>query len=358
MPRKKKPNRTDGRFEYKATIGKTIDGKLIRKSFYSSTSIADAKRQAEEYKIQQEVSLRTGDGFQSDDTFESWAIKWLTVYKQPNVSENTYISSYRNPVERYLLPYFGRARLTEIRPIDVQNFFAQHQDLSMSYLKKLRMCLSAIYEAAIDNGVYCRNPVRHEKLVSKTNKNEKQVYTDAQIRAVKDLARHECPQVFFLLETGLRRGELCGLMWQDVDLDSGTLHIRRAVRVTHGVVSIAEPKHGSQRVLPISPDLSELLHSLTRDTMYVFPNAAGKPRDPNGLALTIKRFMAGLPEDIPRLTAHELRHTYGTMLRRHGVDIHTIQKLLGHKDIEITANTYVHAEIDAMRAELEAKRNA
>ena len=161
MPRKKKQNRTDGRFEYNSTIGKTIDGKLIRKSFYSSTSIADAKRQAEEYKIQQEVSLRTGDGFQSDDTFESWAIKWLTVYKQPNVSENTYISSYRNPVERYLLPYFGRARLTEIRPIDVQNFFAQHQDLSMSYLKKLRMCLSAIYEAAIDNGVYCRNPVRH-----------------------------------------------------------------------------------------------------------------------------------------------------------------------------------------------------
>ena len=92
MPRQKKqaPNHADGMYEYKATVGKSFDGRSIRKSFYSSKSLADAKAKAQEYIISKETALRTGEVFiQKNYTFAEWALKWLEVYKRPTVTENT-----------------------------------------------------------------------------------------------------------------------------------------------------------------------------------------------------------------------------------------------------------------------------
>ena len=110
----------------------------------------------------------------------------------------------------YLIPFFGDADLCAIQPVDVQRFFNERRDLSMSYLKKFKLCLTAIFESAYENGVPCRNPVKHVKLVSAAQPHEKRVYTDAQIETVKYCARMEFPAVYILLELGLRRGELCG----------------------------------------------------------------------------------------------------------------------------------------------------
>ena len=82
-PKKEKPNRADGLYEVKLTIGKTLEGKYIRKSFYSAVSKADARRQAEEWKIAQAVSEQTGEAFvKKDMTFAQWAARWLEVYKK------------------------------------------------------------------------------------------------------------------------------------------------------------------------------------------------------------------------------------------------------------------------------------
>ena len=138
-------------------------------------------------------------------------------------------------------------------------------------------------------------------------------------------------------------------MWSDIDFKQRVLAVRRAVRVTSGVVSIAEPKHGSHRLLPLSAEAIEVLREVPHKSIYVFPNAVGKPWDHNGFSLALKKFMSGLPSQIPRLTAHELRHTCGTAMRRRGVDIYAIQKFLGHRDIDVTANTYVHNEVETLR---------
>ena len=134
MPRKKKNTRADGTYEYKATLGKDIYGKAIRKSFYSSKSLADAKAKAQEYIISSQVSALTGQavGGRREDTFSRWAMQWLETYKRPAVTQNTYHSSYYLPVTRYLIPFFGDADLVAIQPIDVQRFFNEHRDLSLS----------------------------------------------------------------------------------------------------------------------------------------------------------------------------------------------------------------------------------
>lgn len=87
MPRKK-PTRKDKRFEYKITVGRNIHGKPLRKSFYSTVSLSDAKKKAEEYRVASEVSARTGEAFvPSTGRFAPWARKWLLSYKQPFVEE-------------------------------------------------------------------------------------------------------------------------------------------------------------------------------------------------------------------------------------------------------------------------------
>ena len=123
MPRKK-PTRKDKRFEYKITLGRDIHGKPLRKSFYSTVSLSDAKKKAEEYRVASEVSARTGEAFVP------------STYKQPFVDVNTYELTYVSLVEGHLIPYFGAARLSDIRPADIQAYFATKTECSESRLKK------------------------------------------------------------------------------------------------------------------------------------------------------------------------------------------------------------------------------
>lgn len=136
MPRKK-PTRKDNRYEYKTTIGRDIHGKPLRKSFYSTVSLTDAKQKAEEYRVASEVSARTGEAFvPSTGRFTDWARKWLRTYKQPFVDVNTYELTYVSLVEGHLIPYFGAARLSDIRPADIQAYFATKTECLESRLKK------------------------------------------------------------------------------------------------------------------------------------------------------------------------------------------------------------------------------
>ena len=207
-PKKQAPNHSSGQYEYKATIGKDITGKAIRKSFYSPKSVADAKAKAQEYIVEQQTAARTGETFiQKEYTFAQWADKWLTVYKKPNVSENTFRLTYQNSVEKHLNPFFGAADIKDIHSADVQRFFNQKQKtLSESMLDKLHMTLYGIFDSAVDNDICYKNPVKGIKYVSQKDKAEKHVYNDDEIRTAKEFFKSNFPEAFLMLETGLRRG--------------------------------------------------------------------------------------------------------------------------------------------------------
>lgn len=354
-PKKEQPFRADGIYEVKVTIGHTLNGKLIRKSFYSSVSKADAKAKAEEYKIRQEVANRTGviDAPESV-TFEKWTRKWLEVYKKPYVSNNTYLFTYKNSVEKHIIPYFGVTPLRNIRSIDIQNFFDKKcATLSQSVLDKLHICLFGIFDKAIDNDLIYKNPVKNIVYKSAIAKNNKNVWTDEQINIAKMYFKTQLPEVILMLDTGLRRGEALALMWEDIDLTKNTLSVKRSVADKKGGgFDIFPPKKESYRTIPIPQSLSDLLREQPHISEYVFPNQNGNIQLPQTfskkLSVAMKKFNK-LNPNIPILTAHELRHTRGTQLRRNGTDIYTIQKLMGHKDINVTANTYVHDDVETTR---------
>lgn len=353
-PKKAAPNHATGMYEYKATIGKDFRGKAIRKSFYSSKSLDDAKAKAQDYIISQEVADRTGETFiKKDYTFAQWAEKWLEVYKKPTVSENTYRLTYKNSVEKHLIPFFGAASLADIRSADVQNFFnGKQSELSESMLDKLHMTLFSIFDTAIDNELCFKNPVKGIKYVSKKDKHEKLVYTDEQIAVAKAYFRDKFPEAYVMLETGLRRGEICGLMWTDIDLNNLTLSVNRSIADKNGGgVEIRPPKWNSYRTVPITTELASVFEALPRTGMYVFMSTSKQILSPSYITHVLKKHMKELSDvnGLPILTAHELRHTRGTELRRNGVDIYTIQKLMGHKDINVTANIYVHDDVETTR---------
>lgn len=354
-PKKQQPKRRDGTYEVKVIIGHTFDGKPIRKSFYSAKSPQDAKARAQEYLIEQEVTARTGVVTSASEmTISEWAESWLEIYKKPNVSTNSFEYTYANAVRNHIIPYFKNSRLIDIKPLDIQRFYSKKSTvLSESMMHKIDLCINGIFETAIDNDLIVKNPAKHIKYTSSVPPIKKQVYSEEQLTAAKNyLKNDDFPAAYVILESGLRKGEFLGLMWSDFDYQNKTLSVNRSIaRSKTNGVEIRPPKWGSYRTIPISTELADFIESQPRKGLYIFGD--------NGSIRTVdsfnKRFSTSMThlinavEDMPKLTAHELRHTYGTHLRRIGVDIYTIQKIMGHKDINITANTYVHEETETTR---------
>ena len=359
-PKKEQTNRQDGLYEVKVTLGKDFDGRLIRKSFYSSISKADARAKAEQYKIDQAVYKATGDMPEpSVMTFEKWANKWLDTFKKGVVKDHTYNFTYKSNLDKYLIPYFGKAHIADIQQIDIQKYFNSvrseaGEPLAKSTLEKHKMILRSMFDAAIDNDLCYKNPVKNIKFQHVSEPSVKRVWTKEQADKAEEYSRrHLRLDIVLYLSTGLRRSELLGLKWSDIDFDENTLHVQRAVVQTKGQIVIDRPKSvTSDRVVPFSESFGKYLKEFQSDNEYVIGNAG--VMSPATYARSFSRFMEKLSEEtgVPALTPHELRHTYGTLKRAEGVDIYTIQKVMGHADISITAQIYVHNDIDVLKKQL------
>lgn len=359
-PKKEQPNRQDGLYEVKVTIGKDFDGRLIRKSFYSTVSKADARAKAEQYKIDQAVYKATGELPEPDVmTFEKWAHKWLDTFKKGVVKDHTYNFTYKSNLDKYLIPYFGKAHIADIQQIDVQKYFNSvrsnsGEPLAKSTLDKHKLILKSMFDAAIDNDLCYKNPVKNIKFQHVSESAVKHVWTKEQADKAEEYARqHLRLDIVLYLNTGLRRSELLGLKWTDVDFEGNMLHVQRAVVQTKGQIVIDRPKSvSSDRIVPFSESFCKYLKKFRNDNEYVI--GTDGVMSPATYSKHFSKFMNKLSEDtgVPVLTPHELRHTYGTLKREAGVDIYTIQKVMGHSDISITADIYVHNDIDVLKKQL------
>ena len=375
MARPAQKKHASGLVEVKVTIGKTFDGKRIQKSFYG-TSKLDAQRKADKFKLDQEISNHTGELFiKKEYTFGEWANKWLEVYKKDKIQLSTYHAMERH-LTKYILPHFTRANLNNIKPIDVQTFFDIHNSLSSSVKLKLKNILSAIFEAGIDNDLCYKNPTRGLSLPAYSKVIEKNVYTLDEQQAIIEYTKHNAipRDIVILLKTGLRRGELLALLWSDIDLQSKTISVTKALKDTSGIPMIGEPKtKAGIRTIIFDEELKEILLSMNNhirytksdklvefDCDYVIHSKFGNMYLPtnwsrrvyNPAMNEIVTYCSTIGIPLKKLSPHELRHSYGTSLYDNGVDLRTIQKIMGHADLNITSNLYVHDNIETMRKAL------
>lgn len=358
-PRKEKPTHSSGMYRYCKTIGHNFDGSAVKKVFYSSKSKADARRMAEEFVASDAVRQLTGESLvESRENFENWANQWLATMKDGKVKEHTYRFTYESNVRKYLIPFFGKAKLKDIKQIDIQRYFNSvandGKPLAKSTLDKHKMILKSIFDSAIDNDLIYKNPVKNISYPEVSDAKVKRVYSAEQAEKVRKYClERQYFDIFLMLETGIRRSELLGLMWTDVDFAERFIHIQRGVTQTTGKIVIGDTKtKNSDRFIPISTSVADVLKVLKRDTIYVFGKDV--PVSPNSYSKTFAKKMKGISENVsvPELTPHELRHTFGTLLREKGVDIYTIQKVMGHSDISVTASVYVHNDLEVLREKL------
>lgn len=385
MPKKKGTLRCDKQYEYKGKVGETIDGKAIRKSFYSPTSQAEARKKYDEHIVQKEISERAERQQRLNCTFEEWAIKWLEVYKKGKCKDNTYTGTFEIPVNKHLIPYFGSRIIRVIKPLDIQMFFDEKsKTCSLEYLRKFRACLFSIFDTAAENEYCDRNPVtRNIKLISNIAPPEKTAWKKSDYnKAIKIIKAHsDGLSVWLMAETGISRSELLGIRRDAVDCDNriisienGTVELKDSETGHYTVVTDGLKNKYRRRLMPIADD--ELLKALRAvpDTIYIggnkkkgiaptpvkpeflFCSPAGKVFTPSNwskrvFSKVMDAIVTKYPE-IPRLSPHELRHTRATLWKNDKVDLFSLARLLGHCDLDMLAKRYAHDDIDAVKAAL------
>ena len=387
MPRPKKEKPNHGQYyEVKVTVGHKPDGKPLRKSFYSTVSKDDARRQGEEYRVAQEVAERTKQPFVTREcTFKEYAEHWLKTYVKGTVRNNTYDSTYDVPVRLHLIPEFGAQKLTEITTLQIQSFLDRESTShATDTVKKYYRCLKRIFEAAVEDDLCWKNPVTSRVKVKPGVKGQdKRFYTERQRDLVLEYAKTHPKglSVVIMLMTGISRSELLGLRWEDITEDL-VLHVRR------GVTAQKNPKTGKQeavpsddlktdyrpRNIPIPQWLYDMVQAQSRqvklggsirnktpvrmiDTQYIIHGSTGKIQyPPHWSRYVYDAFMKDMIAhyqaegiDIPHLTPHELRHTAATLWGLNGVDVYTIAKLGGWGDLRMLSQVYGHADVEAMR---------
>lgn len=259
----------------------------------------------------------------------------------------------------HIIPEIGKIPLCKLTQNDLQQFYARlkkggrrrlveyyGEGLSDRMVRSCHTTCRTALEKAVTEGLITTNPAIGCRLPPKKAK-EMQVLTQDEIRRFLIQAQDEGYYELFLLEltTGMRRGEILGLQWKDVNLDTGELHIRRQVVKKGAQTLISKPKTKSSiRTILLPPGMVEILAELKKNATcdWVFPSPVkeGEPRNPDSLYGRFQKILKRA--QCKKVRFHDLRHTFATMALENGMDIKTLSAMIGHISAETTLNIYSH----------------
>ncbi len=222
--------------------------------------------------------------------------------------------------------------LQQIRPGDVDRYVAKRRQDGMApaSINRELAFLKRLFNVAIADGLADSNPVRAVKFAKENNQRVRYLADDEQTRLRKSLADEHWPFVAFAVHTGLRQSEQFHLRWEDVDFAAG-------------IITVPRSKHGEARRVPMNDTVRELLRASESrlKSAFVFPSATGDSAiDARNFVRRV--FLPALKDaKIEGLRWHDLRHTFASRLTMAGVDLRTVQELMGHKTTAMTVR-YAH----------------
>jgi integrase len=261
---------------------------------------------------------------------------------------------------------FGATRLDKLRPTTVERLIVtlRGKGLSDSTVRQVYTVLRQALDVAVRDGLLGVNPAAMVKQPGVARR-EARYLSAADVVRLLDAAKglRYYLAVLLMATTGLRRGEVAGLMWADLDLDKGELVVRHTLSRVDGELVLSEPKTDrSRRRVPLHAGLvtqlrahrklqvQERLHAGDRwtDTGAVFATEFGTMLDPRNLLRTVE--IAAAKAKIADVGAHSLRHSAAVAWLESGVHIKAAADLLGHASIAITGDLYGHTSDDTARA--------
>lgn len=257
------------------------------------------------------------------------------------------LAFYKQTLDNHLLPAWKNKKLSKLRKPDVIRLkTALQESLSASTSRNILVVATRVLNHGIELE-WLSNNVAAQVRKPKVVRREIRILSPAEHRALIAEAKPEYKMLFHLaLHSGLRKGELLGLQWDSVDLESGTINVRE--QYSHGAVTTPKTAAG-RRYVPIDRDTTEQLkrwRAIARRPAdgidLVFPSGTGRYQSASnvnsrGFKPALKR--AGLPSSI---RFHDLRHTYASMAIAAGVPLNDLKVVLGHSSISVTADIYGH----------------
>lgn len=349
--------RSDGRWEGRYTAGHDPEtGKAIYKNVLAKTQ--------KECKEKLVAALeRTGkvDAHKTDQyTVGQWAEAWFENYAKTSIRETT-AAYYKNYIDKHIVPNIGKIKLNKLTTLDIQKFYNKAKtkgrvkryegmkDLSLSAktIRGLHAMLRQCLDQAVQERLIPYNPAEGCKLPPKEKK-EMQTLPAEKISAYLSAAEEHgvLPMFYLELTTGIRRGELVAILWDDLDLENRTPNISKSAGRINGEVKVAQPKTAnSVRTISLPGEAVALLvqeHAKHPGNPIMFPSpVTGRLYGPDCIGRLHKNLLkkAGIAENIP---FHGLRHTFATLAIQQGVDAKTVSSILGHYSAGFTLDTYTH----------------
>ena len=335
--------RPDGRWEFRIMDGYLANGHSNTISFYGKTQ-KEARVKAASY-----LSDRTnGLDLSVQHTFESWADFWFSNHKTTITPATQQHYSY---ILRTLKAHLGQRRLRDIKALDIENLLKdlRNEGRSDSYLASSRGMLYQIFNKAEANDLILKNPVRFADKMrsSREAPKHKEAFTAEEVKLLMEqLPRDRLGLgIRLMLGTGMRTQELLGLEPRFIAEDGSIIQIRQAVVMVKGSVAIGPPKsRDSYRDIPVPPNLRYCAIAL-RDTTDKFiweVGIHGQPCNPSYFRAQFRSALSKI-DGVRLLTPHCCRHTYVSQMQALGVDLQTIQSIVGHAEIDMTEH-YLHVQ--------------
>lgn len=298
----------------------------------------------------------------------AWFEYWIENIKGDSIRPNT-IRNYKERFEHNIKECIGNMILSDVKPMHCQNVLNQMKDdYKSSTIYQTRITLHCMFSDAVENDVILKSPVtktvKHN--IGKESKKVRALSVGEQKKFL-EIAQgtSNYNQFAFVLQTGLRTGEMIGLKWSDVDLKKQVIHIQRSMeyRYSVGEWKIGEPKSKSgYRDVPLTKEAITILKNQKekmkqikiidmRFNEFVFLCRKGEPTKNSAYDTTL--FKLCDKANIDRFSMHVLRHTFATRCIEGGMRPKTLQIILGHSNVGITMNLYVHVTEEEKVKEVE-----
>ena len=355
--------RKDGRWEGRYTAGRNpATGKAIYKNVLGKTQAEVKEKLKKAIEEAKGLDVAKAESY----TVGQWMDVWYEYYAKIKVRPSSH-KTYEGYIKNHIKPSIGNIPLTKLTTLDLQRLYQklltegrvdrleaknQPKGLSSKTVRNINQVISSAMQLAIQQHLISHDPTDGCAL-PKTEHREMQTLSADQLTAFLLEAKHSGVFEMYYIElaTGLRRGELLGLKWEDIDFTTQTLRVRRQVGRINGEVREAPLKtKNAYRTISLGTDAVGILKQQREkqpSSAYVFPGPTGGPIAPDSVLHMLHRVLDRA--DLPEIRFHDLRHTFATLALQNGVDVKTVSGMLGHFSAGFTLDTYAHVTTAAQK---------